>query len=233
MPVMVTSGLFFDQQDRVRHRVQLGPVVLQVGEDLVAVAQELEPCRAGLGPDLHRLGSRGHRVEPIVGDEFGKDGSRQGLLRAALAAVYAAVDLLAQFDVSVEHPAFIGGRCAVVVALFLAVAAADDHLRRFVVVGRELHALEALGPEVDAVARAAVDHDRREGGLAASVLGDEHGGQGHRVLRPDPEPAHVHLHRELYLTVLLDHLPAANPDLGEVADLVLGVCRSRAARQHR
>jgi len=60
------------------------------------------------------------RKQDIVGDEFGKDGSRQGLLRAALAAVYAAVDLLAQFDVSVEHPAFIGGRCAVVVALFLA-----------------------------------------------------------------------------------------------------------------
>ena len=184
--------------DGILHRVELRAVVLVVGAYGVAVLTEVEPRRAGLHPGLDRLGLRFDGSKAVVGYVFGQYGEHVEAV-APLLAVHAAVDLFADFEAAVEHPARIGNGCGVVVALLFAVVSQHYGLGAAVVVGRQLDAFEHLRPVVDLAARPSVDHNRGKLGLGGSVLRHYHGNQGHGVLRPDSQFRHVHSHGKFHV----------------------------------
>ncbi len=170
------------EQDRVRHRVQLGPVVPELRQDRIAVLPELQPGGAGFGTGFHRFGLGKNRRETVFGDEPGQYVRHELLLRLAGSAVHASVNLLAQLHPSVEHPPLVRQRGRIVVGLLRAVPAADDDLRPPVMAGRQLHALQTLCAQVDLAARAAVPPRPAETPPRAARRGRPAQGQRHRML---------------------------------------------------
>ena len=223
------------EQDRVRHRVQLGPVVPELRQDRIAVLAELQPGGTGFGTGFHRFGLGKNRRETVFGDEPGQYVRHELLLRLAGSAVHASVNLLAQLHPSVEHPPLVRQRGRIVVGLLRAVPAADDALRPPVMAGRQLHALQTLCAQVDLAARAAVHHDRRKRRLAPPVAGDQHRGQRHRMLGPDTRTAQIDDHRQLHAASVLPHLLILHPDHRKIAHRLSGfsgIRPDRAVCQH-
>lgn len=118
-------GIFLYQFDGVGNGVQFGTVVLEPGQNIVAVLPELQPRGTGLGTHLHRFGFRGYGIETVVRNKGGQDATPQTLLGLTLAAVGAAVYLLTDLDPSVEHPPLVGHGSRVVVLPVLAAVAYD------------------------------------------------------------------------------------------------------------
>ena len=118
-------GILLYQFDGVGNGVQFGTVVLEPGQDIVAVLPELQPRGTGFGTHLHRFGFRGYGIETVIRDKGGQNATPQTLPGLTLAAVGATVYLLAELDPPVEHPPLVGHGSHVVVLLVLAAVAYD------------------------------------------------------------------------------------------------------------